>query len=64
MNEPVTSDLLIFEREYHCWIAGEYVGTAIYTDTKEIGPAFLNAVVDGQGRLIYDVIIPDKCQMK
>lgn len=62
---PEESDILIFERIYHCWHNGRYLGEATYEDNEDIGPALISMVVDPKGRLTYQVLgsclaMPDK----
>lgn len=56
MNSPKKNDLLIYSKEYHCWLSGQYVGTAIYTDDENIGDSFLNEI--GENRV--EVVMPDQ----
>ena len=60
MNEPDKSDIAIFEREYHCWKKGEYIGIATLTDDENVGPSFLSMSVSSNGELIHEVYMPDK----
>lgn len=64
MNEPTKSDLLIFEKDYHCWLDHEYIGIATYTDDPNIGPAFITMSVSSDGELIHEVLIPDIYKLK
>lgn len=58
MNHP-----LIFDKVYHCWREGLYLGTATYMDDENIGPSFQVMVVMESGELASEVVIPDQWEI-
>lgn len=50
------NDMLIYGKEYHCWIEGRYVGTATYADDENIGDCFLNEIAENR----VEVVMPDR----
>lgn len=56
MNPPKENDLLIYGKEYHCWLSGQYIGAAIYTDDENIGDCFLNEIAENR----VEVVMPDR----
>jgi hypothetical protein len=50
---------LIFGVEYNLWREGEYIGRAVWTDDKNIGPSFIGKS-DEEGNKINEVYIADK----
>lgn len=60
MIEPQESDIEIFERQYHCWRESKYLGIATFADDENVGPSFLQMIIDSEGRLIHEVFMPDK----
>jgi len=48
-----------FNKEYHCWLDGEYLGIATFTDDENIGPAFLSMAVSTDGELVFEVYNPN-----
>lgn len=63
MVEPNESDILIFDREYHCWRDGKYIGEATYEDDHNVGPSFIKLSVSPNGELIHEVYIPTKYKL-
>lgn len=57
-------DLLIYEKEYHCYLNGEYLGVATYTNDKNIGDAFISMSISDNGELIHEVYLPDEWELK
>lgn len=51
---------LIFGVEYNLWREGEYIGLAVWTDDKNIGPSFIGKSDDEFGNKINEVYIADK----
>lgn len=50
----------IFEKDYHCWRKGKYIGKATFTDDENIGCAFISMSISSDGELIHEVYMPDK----
>ncbi len=47
------NDLLIYEKEYHLWRNNKYLGTATWTDDRNIGEAFIRMAINDTGELVY-----------
>ena len=54
---------LIFGVEYNLWREGEYIGHAVWTDDKNIGPSFISKSDDEEGNKINEVYISDKWEL-
>lgn len=54
---------LIFGVEYNLWRDGEYIGRAVWTDDKNIGPSFINRSDDEFGNNISEVFLSDKWEL-
>ena len=56
--------ILIYGSSYHLWRDGEYLGVAVWTKDVNVGDSFQVGVVDTKGRLIQQVYIADKWELK
>ena len=56
----MVQDLLIYEKEYHCWREGKYIGIATYKDDENIGDAFIVVGIDDSNEIVNQVFIPDE----
>lgn len=54
---------LIFGVEYNLWRDGDYIGRAVWTDDKNIGPSFIGKSDDELGNSINEVYIADKWEL-
>lgn len=61
--EPNESDILIFDKEYHCWRDGDYIGVATYVDDVNVGPSLISMSISPDGELIHEVYIPTKYKL-
>lgn len=52
-SEPVVG------KEYLCFRDGAYIGRATYTLDRNIGHAFIQMIVDINGKLLHAVFDPD-----
>lgn len=54
---------LIFGVEYNLWRDGNYIGRAVWTDDKNIGPSFIKRSDDEFGNNISEVFLADKWEL-
>lgn len=59
-----SGDRLIFDSEYHLWRGEVYLGIGVWTEDQNVGNSFQTQFVDKVGRLINQVIIPDRWKLK
>jgi len=53
-------DLQIYDKEYHCWREGEYIGKATWVEDENIGDAFIRMTINDTNELVHEVFIPDE----
>jgi len=56
--------ILIYGSSYHLWRDDEYLGVAIWTKDDNVGDSFQVGVVGTGGKLIQQVYIADKWELK
>lgn len=61
MMDPNTAE---FGKYYRCYREGRFIGVAQFIDDENIGPNFIKQSVDGEGRLINDVYIPEQIEFE
>lgn len=62
MSEP-RQDLLIYGATYKLWRDGIFLGTATWTDDKNIGDSFQSEFTDDKGREAVNVFEADEWQL-
>jgi hypothetical protein len=55
-------DLLIYDKPYHLWRDGKYLGIGTYTDDINIGDSFLNIGKTSEGDECFEVYCADEWQ--
>lgn len=62
MSEP-KQDLLIYGREYNLWRDGIFLGTATWTDDKNIGDSFIQQTIHEKFGLTNTVFQADEWEL-
>lgn len=55
-------DLLIYNKEYHLWREGEYLGVAKYVDDINIGDSFIKESKTSEGEDCFEVYCANEWQ--
>jgi len=55
-------DLLIYDKEYHLWRRGKYLGIATYINDLNIGNAFIMVGLNDTNEITNVVFMPDEWQ--